>query len=130
MRKIIYIIIIILCATVTTTGCGKRIEPEENSKTNTSANVFQDQIVDIFEFTNTSLVYEEGKTKLQTTVTNISGEISYLSEFKIHVKVENEIIELIGFVGEELQPKESRVIMSYSIENLTNASSISYEVVR
>lgn len=130
MRKTIHIIIIILCAMVITTGCEKKIEPEENSKTNTSANVVQDQIVEVFEFTNTSLIYEEGTTKLQTMVTNISEKVAYLSEFKIHVKDENEIIELIGFVGEQLQPKESRVITSYSIQDLTNASSVSYEVVR
>lgn len=132
MRKAIKILTIGICMIGLFTGCGKKAEPEENIKSNTNENVVKDQKLEVFEFTNTSLIYEEGTSKLETTVTNTSEEIVYLSEFKIHVKDENEseIIELVGFVGEQLQPKESRVITSYSVEDLTNASSISYEIVR
>ena len=132
MRKTIEILTIGTCIIGLFTGCGKKAELEENIKSNTNENVVKDQKLEVFEFTNTSLIYEEGTSKLETTVTNTSEEIVYLSEFKIHVtdENENEIIELIGFVGEQLQPKESRFITSYSIEDLTNASSISYEVVR
>lgn len=104
MKKLTIEIVIGICTIGMVTGCGKKKEPEETIKTNTNENIIKDQQMEIFEFTNTSLIYEEETTKLETTVTNTSEEIAYLSEFKIHVKDENEteIIELIGFVREEL----------------------------
>ncbi len=131
MKKIA-VILIVLFSTMLLTGCGKKTDITDGIKSNTNEDVIKDQKVEVFEFTNTSLVYEEGRSKLEVTVTNTSEEIAYLSEFKIHVKDENEneIIELIGFVGEQIEPKESRLITSYSIQDLTNASSISYEIVK
>lgn len=131
MKKIA-VILIVLFSTMLLTGCGKKTDITDGIKSNTNEDVIKDQKVEVFEFTNTSLVYEEGRSKLEVIVTNTSEEVAYLSEFKIHVKDENgnEIIELIGFVGEQIEPKESRLITSYSIQDLTNASSISYEIVK
>lgn len=132
MKKTVKIAIFLLCMMTILTGCGKKTNITDGIKSNTNEDVIKDQKVEVFEFTNTSLLYEEGRSKLEVTVTNTSDEIAYLSEFKIHVKDENEneIIELIGFVGEQIEPKESRLITSYSIQDLTNASSISYEIVK
>ncbi len=132
MKKTVKIAIFLLCMMTILTGCGKKTNITDGIKRNTNEDVIKDQKVEVFEFTNTSLVYEEGRSKLEVIVTNTSEEVAYLSEFKIHVKDENgnEIIELIGFVGEQIEPKESRLITSYSIQDLTNASSISYEIVK
>lgn len=119
------------------TGCGKKTEEkpnnlEEQIKVNTNENVIKDQNVEVFEFTNTSLIYSEGMTRFETTVTNTSDETEYLSEFKIHVKDKegNEVEQLIGYVGSELQAKESRVISSYSTMDLSDVDTIEYEVIR
>lgn len=133
MKKVIIGMILMIFTISFMTGCGcAKKQTKEVVKTNTNENVIKDQVLEVFAFTNTSLIYGEGKSTLETIVTNISEEVAYLSEFKIHIKDENdnEIIELIGFVGEKLQPKESRLITSYSIEDLTTATSISYEIIR
>lgn len=135
MRKITIIMLIGLFTATMLTGCGKKqekVNEESQAKVNTSSDVIKDQSVEVFEFTNTSLIYSEGMTRFETTVTNTSAETSYLSEFKIHVKDKEgkEVEQLIGFVGEQLKAKESRVISSYSTMDLSGAFSIEYEVVR
>lgn len=120
------------------TGCGcskkeeKTTEKKEEVKANTNENVIKDQTLEVFEFKNTSLVYENNNSKLETTVTNTGSQTEYLKEFKIHVKDKdgNEIIELTGFVGDNIEAGQSRVINSYYSQDLTNAESIEYEIIR
>ncbi len=134
MKKALVVTIISIFAFSILTGCVSKKQNEEDGtiQNNINENVVKNQKVEEFEFTNTSIVYEDGKTTLTTVVTNTSNEKVNLIEFKIHVKDKdgNEIIEMIGFVGEELQPKESRLISSYSIEDLSLADTIEYEIVR
>lgn len=134
MKKITIGIILTL---LLVTGCGKKSEENPNNqkesiKVNTSENVIKDQKIEVFEFTNTSLIYSEGTTRFETTVTNTSDETAYLSEFRIHVKDKEgkEVEQLVGFVGSELKSKESRIINSYSVKDLTDVDTIEYEVIR
>ena len=130
----------LLALSVTTlgllTGCGCQKKEKETKKdeikTNTNENVIKDQTVDVFQFEQTSLIYEDGNSKLQTTVTNTSDETAYLAEFLIHVKDAegNEIVTMTGFVGDSIAAKASKVIDSTYGEDLTNAASIEYEVVK
>ena len=134
MKKYMLIALVGICMTSLVTGCGKsnKSGSSEQPKANTNENVVKDQTLDVFHFTNTSLIYENGTTTLETTVTNTSDETAYLVEFKIHVKDTegNDIIELVGFVGDQLKANESRVITSSASQDLMLADSIEYEVVR
>ncbi len=136
MKKLTIMMLIGILTVTMTTGCGCTKKEKENeepeTKANTNEDVIKDQKVEVFEFTNTSLVYENGMSTLGTTVTNTSEEAVTLTEFNIHVKDANgnEIVELKGFVGEELKAHESRLITSYCTADLTTASSITYEVIR
>lgn len=107
-------------------------EQQEQPKVNTSEEVIQDKTLEEFTFTNTSMIYENGSTTLETTVTNTSNQTSYLQEFLIHAKDEDgkEIVTLIGFVGDSIAAGESKVITSGVSMDLTNAKSITYEVKR
>ena len=122
------------------TGCGcQKKEDNKNKdtkneeiKTNTNEDVIKDQTVDVFKFEKTSLIYENGNSKLQTTVTNTSSEKQYLAEFLIHVKDENgnEIVTMTGFVGDSIDANASKIIDSTYGDDLTKAASIEYEVVK
>lgn len=135
MKKIVTMLVIGICTMGLVTGCGcskKEENKEEGPKVNTNEDVIKDQTVEVFHFTNTSLIYENGTTKLQTTVKNTSSETAYLKEFKIHVKDANgkDMEVLIGFIGSELKAGESRVIDSYTVVDLTEAVSMEYEVIK
>ena len=138
MNTLTKILLVMLVATmITTTGCGKKENKEdkkgteEETKVNTNTDVIKDQTIDVFKFENTSLVYTEGTTTLETIVTNTSSEDKMLQEFKILVKDSNgnEMITLTGFIGDTLKAGESRVINSFCGEDLTQATSIEYTVV-
>lgn len=134
MKKLINISLVLLIGVFLLTGCdNKKNETKEPGvKTNTNNDVIKDQVIENFKFENTSLVYSDGNSVLQTSVTNTSNETTYLKEFNIYVKDEkgNEIITLKGFIGDSLNSGETRIITSSYGDDLTNAASITYEVVR
>jgi len=78
------------------------------------------------------LIYEKSTSILQTTVTNTSNTTQYLKDFNIIVKDEsgNEIVTLTGFIGDSIDAGESKLIVSSYGEDLTNAASIEYEIIR
>ena len=117
---------------ITGCGCSKKEEPQEDIKINNNEGVIKDQTVEVFELKNTSLIYENGNTILETVVTNTSSKDEYLAEFKIKVTDAsgNEMITLTGFVGEVIKAGESKVINSYCGEDLSTATNITYTVIR
>ena len=117
---------------ITGCGCSKKGEPQEDIKINNNEGVIKDQTVEVFELKNTSLIYENGNTTLETVVTNTSSKDEYLAEFKIKVTDAsgNEMITLTGFVGEVIKAGESKVINSYCGEDLSTATNITYTVIR
>lgn len=132
MKKVLIIMMVAFTA-ITLTGCGcKKKETEEDVKANTNNEVIKDQKVEVFTLTNTSLVYENGTSTLETLVTNTSKEKQFLAEFKIHVKNEKGevIVTLTGFIGDSINGGESRKITSTYGADLTKASKIEYEIVK
>ena len=115
---------------VTGCGCSKKGEKQDDIKANTNEEVVKNQTVDVFEFKNTSLIYENGETTLETSITNTSSEDQNLQEFAIQVldKDGNEMITLTGFIGDTLKAGETRVIDSYCRDDLTNATKIVYSI--
>lgn len=142
MKKTLAMTISMLLVFGLATGCGcqnknknktEKKDPKEEIKVNTNENVIKDQKVDdVFEFKNTSLVYQNFNSTLETSVTNTGSNTEYLSQFKIHVKDKdgNEIVELMGYVGDSLKAGETRIINSNFGQDLSTAASIEYEVVR
>ena len=125
------------------TGCGKKDEEPKNNEqgnnpteqqpqVNTNPGVVGDKELEEFTFTNTSMIYENNETILEVTVTNTSATTAYLHEFNIYAKDAegNVLTTLKGFVGDNIPAGESRIITASASINLTNAASISYEVVR
>ena len=134
MKKIIYIIAIILLLNIT--GCKKQakqdIKEEKNeTKTYINENVIKNQEVEEFTFTKTSFKYENNTTTLVTLVTNTSNEPKEV-EFKIHVKDSQgkDIIVLPGYVEGKIDGKSSKIISTSYGEDITRASSIEYEIIK
>lgn len=115
-----------------TTNTGTNNQAQPQVKVNTNENVIKDQELEGFKFQNTSLVYENGTSTLVSSVTNTSSQTQNLSEFAIHVKDAdgNEIITLSGYIGGSVEPGETRTINSSYGSDITNAASITYEVLR
>lgn len=136
-KKLVALSAVLLIGMVLVSGCGcdkKNDKPktteEDGVKVNTHQDVIKDQKLEVFSFTNTSLVYQDGTSTLVTSVTNTSDKTAYLSEFIIHVKNADgtERITLRGFIGSELQAGETRTITSHYGADLTNATKIEYEI--
>lgn len=129
---------LLILGLVTGCGCSNKESKEKNNnlvediKANTNENVIKDQVLDVFTFTNISLIYENGTSTLETLVTNTSSEPQYLTEFKVHVKNElgEEIVTLTGFVGASIEANGTETIISSYGDDLSNAYSIEYEIVR
>ena len=133
MKKLLILLCIMLCVT----GCGKEeteevtLLEEETVKVNSNENVIKDQSLNEFIFENTSLVYENNTSTLETTVTNISSSAIFLVEFKIDIKNEDgEVVEtLIGLVADNIEAGESRKITSSTSLDLSQSYSLEYSLV-
>ncbi len=134
MKKIIKLLLVTSLLLSFQVGCSnkKTNKKEEKVKVNTNEKVTKDQEVEVFKFTNTSLVYEDNTSLLTTVVTNTSDEKQYLEQFKIHVKDSegNDIVTLPGFIGDNIDAKESKTITTSYGQDLTGASSIEYEIIK
>ena len=129
MKKIINIALMLVLV-LTLTACSKDKKEENKVKENTNPDVISDKTVEVFEFRNTSLTYTEEGSVLETNVTNNSDENEYLKEFIIHIRENDTEYTLTGYVGNVIKAHESILIRSTHYEDLTNATSITYEVVR
>lgn len=134
MKKIILITLstLMLLAFATGCGCSNKNDKQDKIKSNTNEDVVKDQTLDVFSFTNTSLVYEKNTSVLTTVVTNNSNEKQMLKKFNIIVKDAegNVIVTLPGYVGSYIDAKASTVITSSYAQDLTRAAKIEYEIVK
>ena len=130
---------LLVCLTLVT-GCGKDKSKNEDKKddnkttveVNNNEEVTKDQNIEWITITNTSLVYEEEISYLKSTVTNNTGSDYELNEYKINVKDSdgNIIVTMPGYVGSVIKNGESKTINTMISEDLNNAYSIEYEVVK
>ena len=134
MKRVLMTMLLGLATVSLVTGCGEKEKekPKDDIKVNTNEEVIKDQTLGVYEFKNTSLIYENGTSLLETTVTNNSATVVNPVEFKILVKDAegNLMTTLTGFVGSAMQPNESRLISSYSGDDLSKAASIEYQIVQ
>ena len=132
MKKKILLVSLIGCLLLVTAGCGcsKKEEQKKDTKINTSKKVIKDQKVEVFKMTNTTLVYENKMSTLTTEVTNTSKETTYIKSFNIVVKDKtgNEMITLLGYIGQEIPAGETRTITSSTDLDISKAGSIEYSV--
>ena len=87
LKKLFTMLLVI--GLVTGCGCNKKEDTnktKDDVKVNTNEEVIKDQELEVFTFTNTSLVYENGTSTLETVVTNTSDQEQYLTEYDAYVQ--------------------------------------------
>lgn len=136
MKKVLLIGMMGVLA-LATVGCGcdkKKKEEEKDVKVveNTEKDVIKDQEVEVFKMTNTSLVYDGSLSTLVTDVTNTSTETQYMKSFDIIVKDKDgqEMLTMLGYIGEEIPGKETRTITSNTDMDISKAGSVEYKINR
>ena len=136
MKKILVISMLAVISMSMITGCGKKKEEEKkqeqgNVNVNTKEEVIGDKQVEVFKFEKTSLTYDNKVTRLQTRVTNTSEEEQTLIQFRVHfIKDEKEIINLPGYVGKTLKPKETKILTTTYGGDITDITRIEYEIIK
>ncbi len=99
-------------------------ENENGLVANTRKDVIKDEKYEGLEFTNISLISENGYSTFTADVTNVSQTDSTISDVDIILqdKNGNEVITLRGNIGEPLKPNETRTITAVTKGNLKNVT--------
>ena len=137
-KKLLFLFVTILAVTVVVTGCVKKGNnggEEGNGSTiesNTNTGVVEDKALDVFTFTNTSLIWNGNSSDLETTITNNSDQDAYLKGFNVYVYDENDnvIATMEGYVSDHIKAHGTRVMSTGHYANLSKAAKVEYEVVR
>jgi len=125
----------ILIVMITITGCKKSSNENNGNYTinpNTNQGVVEDKELDVFTFTNTSLIWNGNSTDLETLITNKSDNDTYLKGFNIYVTDENgdKIATLYGYVGSTIPAHTSRIMSTGHYMDLSKAAKVEYEIIR
>lgn len=134
-----------------TTGCAcTKKENENNGKNNGSNNLNEPSVenpvvvtneelnkngeVEQFSYEISGITYDGNQTTLSVKITNKTAEVQNLAWLTAHVtymdgEVEREV-KLLIYVGESLQPNESRVTTTSCDSDLRNTKSVTYTVQR
>lgn len=119
----------VMCTCVTlVTGCGKK---KEDVKEPVKEKQTEKAKLENFEFTTNSVNFENNNSVFDIKVKNIANEEKYINEFIIHVKDSNgeTIGSLFGNVNENIEPQGERVITCSFGGNLSNYSSLEFEIL-
>lgn len=114
------------------TGCSSKIEDKVVNQKNIDNDINQEQILDEFIFKENSITYEDGISTIRTLVTNNSDEDKYIELFKIILKdnAGKVVKETIGYIGDTINAKSSKVIITKINLDLSNISTIEYSYPR
>lgn len=135
MKKVAFTILLVFSFAFVT-GCNKvETKVEENNidiTTNTEEEVLKEQTVDGLTFLDASLKYVGGTSKFQAKVTNTTDKKIELDHVNVHLKSGDgtEMIVLPGFIGDSIEPGESRTINVSYQGDLSGATKIEYEIIK
>lgn len=95
----------------------------------TTENVIKDENFGGLDFTNTTFIKENGQYTLSMDVTNPSDKEIDLEEVNIVLKDKqgNEIVTLLGYIGDPMKAKETRVVTSSVSMDLSKVKSKTIE---
>ena len=89
----------------------------------------RNQTVDSLSFENANLVYENGITTFTVEVYNESGESYSLKNISINLTNDsNDVTTLVGYIGEELETDEGKLITASIDQDLSDSTSLEYVV--
>ena len=135
-KRILFILLSIVLSLSLMVGCKKQEIKENNNPSNlelnTNQGVIEDKELEVFTFTNTSLIWNGNGTDLETKITNTSDNDEYLKGFNVIVYDEdgNVIASMEGYVGTTIKAHDTKVMSTGHYKDLTKATRIEYEIIR
>ena len=100
-----------------------------NSIATNESSALREQEVESLVFKEAEIKYENGISKLEVEVENKGEEIS-LKYIDIKVEKENENIRLIGYIGDRIKSKETKLIEASVDKDITDITNITYTIVK
>ena len=89
--------------------------------------ILKDQEVEGLTFTNADLSVEKGISTLTVSVTNTNKETYSLNYIEIVVRDEKDNSDtLIGYIGETIDPNETKIITASIDKDITESKSLDY----
>ena len=127
---LVFILVFLLAFALFSKDKNKKEDSTPDIQANTNEDIIKDYEVDGFRFSRTALVIEYGQSKLTTEVKNLTDEDIELKSFNIILKDKNgnEMVTLLGYVGEVIKAGETKSIISQTDVDLTNATGIEYSI--
>ena len=135
MKKALLIISVLLVS-ILLVGCGKHfdyISNENNQGKEVKSDlIVKDRNVDVFQFTNASLVVNDNSSNFKVLMTNTSEDDALIKKVIISFYDENNnlIATMEGAVLGTVEAKETKTLSASHYEKLDNAYSLSYEIVK
>ena len=121
-KNIGILVLLIVITGVILVIIGNSIATEESS-------VLREQEVENLVFKEAEVKYENGISKLEVEVEN-KGEDLNLKYIDIKVEKENENIRLIGYIGDSIKSKETKLIEASVDQDITDITNITYTIVK
>ena len=89
--------------------------------------ILKDQEVEGLKFTNANLSIEKGISTLSVSVTNTNKETYSLNYIEIVVTDDKDNSNtLIGYIGETIEPNDTKIITASIDKDITNSTSLEY----
>ena len=127
---LVFILVFLLAFILFSKDKNKKEDNTPDITANTTEDIVKDYEVDGFRFSRTALVIEYGQSKLTTEVKNLTDKDIELKSFNIVLKDKNgnEMVTLLGYVGEVIKAGETKSIISQTDVDLTKAKGIEYSI--
>lgn len=147
-KKRMFLAVAMIGLILTTSACGKKKNNNNNSNNNnnnqvtpvvtpsvpvgpianTNDSVIYDYEIDGLKINNVSLISENGSATFTATVTNTTAADVYVKSFNVIMKDAegNQIISLLGFVGDTIAPNSSYTMTNNVYMDITKVASIEY----
>ena len=91
--------------------------------------ILKDQEVEGLTFTNANLSVDNGISTLSVSVTNTNKEAYSLNYIEIVVTDDKENSNtLIGYIGDTIDPNETKIITASIDKDITNSTSLEYVI--
>ena len=142
MKKIMIVGLILFLNVVLITGCGKKTSNSDNNQTNNNQdndiivqenkNVIGSQKIESFKFEIISLKCEKNISTLEYSIANESSEKTSIPKYKVDITDSKDKLYIFNMNHKDkiLNPNESIIIKKEIKRDLTQATSITFELVK
>jgi hypothetical protein len=98
---------------------------------NTNIGIVREQTLDDLLFGETSLIYDNGESRFMTTIKNNGSINIHVGSINITFKDKDDrkIVSILGYIGADIKPNESRVLTSLVDQDLRHATKVEYDLI-